>query len=106
MNSLDYKIIGEKIRKRRKTLGITQEQIADYLEVNPSHISNIEAGRAHPSLVALVHIANYLQCSMDVFIEGEYTYTKNEDVQEKILSKLKLSDEKTIEKILKIVEIM
>lgn len=53
MNNLDYRVIGKRIRDRRKALGVTQEQIAEYLDVKPSHISNIETGRAHPSLVII-----------------------------------------------------
>ena len=42
MADLDFKAIGLKIKERRQQLGITQEHIANVLEVNPSHISNIE----------------------------------------------------------------
>ena len=71
MADLDFKEIGLKIKERRKAVGITQEYIANVLEVNPSHISNIENGRANPSLTALVKIANILECSVDYFISGE-----------------------------------
>ena len=74
MTNLDFKAIGLKIKERRQMQGITQEYIANLLDVNPSHISNIECGRANPSLTALVKIANILQCSIDYFISGEYTY--------------------------------
>lgn len=74
MTDLDFKTIGANIRKRRTELHITQEFIANQLDVNPSHISNIECGRANPSLTALVKIANILRCSVDYFIREEYTY--------------------------------
>ena len=60
MADLDFKVIGLKIKQRRQELGITQEYIANALDVNPSHISNIECGRANPSLTALIKIANIL----------------------------------------------
>lgn len=106
MNNLDYKVIGKKIRARRKALDITQEQIAEYLDVNPSHISNIETGRAHPSLVALINIANCLRCSIDVFIDGEYSFNKDLGIEEMIISKLNLSDNDTKEKFFKIINIL
>ena len=71
MKDLDFKAIGLKIKERRQAVGITQEYISNVLEVNPSHISNIECGRANPSLTALVKIANILECSVDYFISGE-----------------------------------
>ena len=60
MTDLDFKAIGLKIRERRQSQGITQEMVANYLDVNPSHISNIECGRANPSLTSLIKIANIL----------------------------------------------
>ena len=39
MTVLDFKTISLKIKKRRQELGITQEHIANALDVNPSHIS-------------------------------------------------------------------
>lgn len=110
MNDLDFKAIGMKIRERRKTLGITQEFIAEQLDVNPSHISNIECGRANPSLTALVKIANLLHCSVDYFIGKEYTYQNNsnqlETLDEQILKKLQYCNNDTKNKILKIIDII
>ena len=71
MSDLNFKVIGQKIKERRQSIGITQESIANYLEVNQSHISNIECGRAIPSLFALIQIANILECSVDYFICDE-----------------------------------
>ena len=115
MNSLNFVIIGKQIRSRRKALGITQEQLSEYLDVNPSHISNIESGRAHPSLTSLVAIANYLKCSIDYFISNEYTFlaventidtTLKSQLDIQIENRIKLCDEKTKEKILKIIDIL
>ena len=41
MNDLDFKAIGLKIKERRKSLGITQESIANALDVNPSNAASI-----------------------------------------------------------------
>lgn len=110
MKDLDFKAIGSKIRERRKALGITQEYIAEQLDVNPSHISNIECGRANPSLTALIKIANTLHCSVDFFIYGEYTYQleseKDDAIEDMILKKLSYCDTETKNKILKIIDIL
>ncbi len=110
MNNLDFKTIGMNIRKRRKSLGITQEFIAEQLDVNPSHISNIECGRANPSLTALIRIANILHCSVDCFISKEYTYQiktqKTETLDDEIMEKLHYCSTDTKNKILKIIDIL
>lgn len=110
MTDLNFKVIGQNIRERRRSLGITQEHIANKLDVNPSHISNIECGRANPSLTALIKIANILHCSVDYFISGEYSFELNDtqemNLDEQILTKLKHCDTNKKEKILKIVDIL
>ncbi len=107
MNELNFKVIGSKIKERRLILGIKQEEIAFALDVNPSHISNIECGRVNPSLTALVRIANVLQCSVDYFINDEYNYdNKEKTVDDEIIEKLKLSDDDKKNKILKIIDII
>lgn len=110
MTDLDFKAIGLKIKERRKELGITQERIANILDVNPSHISNVECGRANPSLTALVKIANILECSVDYFISGEYTYkidkNKEKTLDDKIMDKLKYCDTDKKTKILKMIDLL
>lgn len=110
MKDLDFHRIGNQIRKRRLECVITQEIIANQLDVNPSHISNIENGRANPSLTVLVKIANILECSVDFFIEQEYTYTRDHKprhtIDNEIAKKLRSCDHETKEKILKIIDIL
>lgn len=107
---MDFITIGRKIKSRRKAVGITQETVADILDVNASHICNIECGRAHPSLTVLVKIANILQCSVDCFLNEEYTYkidhTDNHSLDEEIIDKLKLCDTDKKLKISKIIDIL
>jgi len=110
MADLNFKVIGQKIKERRQCLGITQETIATILDVNPSHISNIERGRANPSLTVLVKIANILECSVDYFISGEYTFKLDKDggktLDDKIMDKLKYCSADTKNKVLKMIDIL
>lgn len=110
MTDLDFKAIGLKIKERRQALGITQEHIANALDINPSHVSNIECGRANPSLTALVKIANILECSVDYFISGEYTYKSNKNkektLDDKIMNKLKYCDVDKKNRILKMIDLL
>jgi transcriptional regulator with XRE-family HTH domain len=110
MQDLDFRTIGANIRRRRKELGVTQEFIANGLDVNPSHISNIECGRANPSLTALVKIANLLQCSVDCFISEEYTYridkANESSVDDRIMEKLKYCEVEKKERVLKMIDLL
>lgn len=109
MTDLDFKTIGKKIKQRRISQHITQEYIAGQLDVNPSHISNIECGRAHPSLTALIKIANILKCSVDAFINEEYNYQTDiteETLERTIIRKMNACDIETKQKLLKLFDIL
>lgn len=110
MDTLDFKAIGIKIKERRQALGITQEAIANYLDVNASHVSNIECGRANPSLTALIKISNFLECSVDYFISHEYTYRtdkeKEKTLDDKIMDKLKYCDSEKKHRVLQMIDLL
>jgi DNA-binding XRE family transcriptional regulator len=56
------------IAKIREQRGLTQVQLAELVGVNKFHISNIERGKATPSVKLLIKIANILNVSVDDLI--------------------------------------
>lgn len=53
--------ISEKVQKRRKELGLTQEDVAEQLEVSVQTIQFIENSRRIPSLPMLIRLAKVLK---------------------------------------------
>lgn len=47
---MDYKTLGQNIRRLRVTQGFRQEDLAEKCECSASHIGQIENGRVKPSL--------------------------------------------------------
>ncbi len=62
---IDYHDIGRRIRAARIDKGITQEQLAELIDVGTTHISHIETGNTIPSLKIFVKILNTLDVSAD-----------------------------------------
>lgn len=54
---------GHKIQKRRRELGITQEDLADRVNLSRTHMGHIEQGRRSPSLEVINKIAKALRAS-------------------------------------------
>src|SRR5215470_4411015 len=50
---------GARIRALRDARGLTQEMIADRIEVSPKYVSQLECGQRSPSWETLVAIAHY-----------------------------------------------
>lgn len=67
---LDYRLIGNRIGARRRYLGFGQEQLAQTVGLSKAHISNIETGKATPSLEAIVKLADALETTPDAFLLG------------------------------------
>jgi putative transcriptional regulator len=56
----------------RKERGVTQEELADALEVSRQTISSIENGRYNPSIVLAFKIARFFQTAIEqIFIYDE-----------------------------------
>ena len=62
---INYAAIGARVRRFRKTLYITQAQLGERAQVEPSNISHIERGATKVSLPTLLKIANTLHVSLD-----------------------------------------
>ena len=69
---IDYARLGAKIKKLRQQEGLTQDNLAERIGCNTSHISNIENNYTKPSLNALLAIANSLDTSVDALLSNQY----------------------------------
>ncbi len=66
--SINYEIIGSRIREIRKSKKMTQEKLAELSGVEPSNISHIERAATKLSLPTLVSIANALEVTLDEIV--------------------------------------
>ena len=62
---MDYYKIGQRIRRFRKAQGLSQEQLAEAVDISVPHMSHIETGNTKLSLAVLVNIAEKLHVSSD-----------------------------------------
>lgn len=60
--------VGERLQKARKTLGFTQEYVANKLNINRNKIINIEKGTAKVDLELLNQFSNFYGYSIEYFI--------------------------------------
>ena len=69
MSSMNQKAIGRRIKAAREKKRLTQEQLAEYVDLSPMHVSVIERGVKLPKLETLINIANVLDVSADVLLQ-------------------------------------
>ncbi len=68
--SVNYKAIGSRIKNKRKETGITQENLAEKLNVTVGYVSQIERGITKVSLGTLANISEVLDCDLAYFVSG------------------------------------
>jgi transcriptional regulator with XRE-family HTH domain len=65
---LDYKKIGIRIKHERLKQNISQEKLAEFINMSKEHVSHIECGTTKLSLPALVKICNSLEITPDLLL--------------------------------------
>ena len=79
---MDYYEIGQRIRKIRKAHGLSQEQLAEGVNISTTHMSHIETGNTKLSLMVLVDIARVLEVSTDELLSDGASYTTGTALEE------------------------
>lgn len=68
--NIDYKLIGDRIRTERKRKDITQESLAEKLDVTIGYVSQVERGITKISLDLLGKISSILECDIATLVTG------------------------------------
>ena len=62
---MNYKELGKRVKSARLAEGLTQEQLAEKINLSSGHCAHVERGTTKVSLPALVDIANALNTTPD-----------------------------------------
>lgn len=68
---MDYYAIGQRIRKIRKLKGMSQENLAERVDISVTHMSHIETGNTKLSLEVFAALAEALGARADELLFGE-----------------------------------
>ncbi|QDR82593.1 transcriptional regulator, y4mF family [Sporomusa termitida] len=74
---VDYNAIGQRIKKIRKQKRLTQEKVAESLEVSTVYISQVENGKTKLSLEMLVRLASLLDTEPGYFLTGIFYHSQD-----------------------------
>lgn len=64
-------MMGERIRKIRKSLSIPQKELAYIANISTSNLCDIEKGRSQPSVKSLIQISKALGVSLDELVSTD-----------------------------------
>ena len=70
MTDVEYAQIGSRIAGIRRSNKVTQEALAEMLDVTPKHISHVENSTSYFSLKQFIKFCEIFNCSFDYLIFG------------------------------------
>ena len=79
---MDYYEIGQRIRRARRAHGLSQEELAESVDISVTHMSHIETGNTKLSLPVLVLIAQALEVRTDDLLFGDSQTTRYSSVED------------------------
>ena len=95
-------LLGMRIKELRKARKLSQEQLAEKINIDPKHLSRIEVGNSYPSFDTLEKIANILNVEMKEFFEFKHQ-EGNKELVKNIGEFLKVVDDEKLRLIFKII---
>ena len=103
--ALDYTIIGERLKKARTDKKLTQEKLAEQLDVSIAFLSRIERGNSHISLKRLSEVCDILGVTEGYILNGASSNSANYLSSEfsEILNHVSPEKQKLIYKIAKVI---
>lgn len=102
--NIDYKLIGARIKKARKSKGMTQDVLAEKLDVSIGYVSQVERGITKISLDLLGAISSILECDIAGLITESAT-NSSEYMESELLSEIRKLDGKKKKYILEIIKL-
>ena len=79
---MDYVAVGRRIRAQRKKLSLSQEELAEMVNISTVHMSHIETGYTKLSLPVLVDLACALGVRTDDLIFDKESLAREELLEE------------------------
>lgn len=96
-------LLGARIKEIRKARGLTQEQLAEKIDVEQKHVSRIESGKNYPTIDRLEKMADALNVPLMGFFEFMHLQDDDESAVnlEKMLLDLDRDSRKVAYRIIK-----
>ena len=96
---MDMIAIGSKIKEARERAHLTQEELAEIVDISPTHMSVIERGVKTPKLDTFVRIVKALNLSSDALLQDSVEHA-DESIMAEISVRLGRLSEKDQNRIL------
>ena len=99
---MDYVAVGRRIRAQRKKLSLSQEELAEMVNISTVHMSHIETGRSFPKADLIEKFAEALNVEYTKLFKTEHLQDKG-TLLKQINSLLQKASDEELKNVYKIV---
>lgn len=97
-------LIGKRIKHLRTRLGVTQDRLAEDIQISPKYLSSIERGKENPTLDTLLRLAESLHVELwEIFVPDSELPTE-QALREKISSLLSEANDERLRLIVRLLQ--
>lgn len=75
--ALDYSVIGQRLKNARVAKNLTQEDLAEKIDISVAFLSRVERGTSHINLKRLNQICSLLDVTEGYILNGASSNSKN-----------------------------
>ena len=75
--AIDYSVIGSRIKQARLAKNMTQEDLADKIDISVAFLSRVERGNSHINLERLNQLCDLLDVSEGYLLNGASSSSEN-----------------------------
>lgn len=103
---MDYKILGIKIREERIRLSLTQETLAEDINISVSYMGQIERGERSLSLDTLVKLTKRLGVTVDYLLQESVNADNTKILTAQLTNLLKNRSPKEISMVIDLIRVL
>lgn len=101
----DKKLVGQRIRARRKALDLSREALAEKMERVPKYVADIERGTCGMSIDTLLLLCKALELSPNTLLFGDAVPDEEAPLEQQILSGISECTEEQKESVLQMIRL-
>ena len=96
------KLLGKRIKEIRRNKGLTQEKLAELVDIDITTLSGIESGRHFPSLITLEKIAKILDTALVTLFNYNH-HLPTAEMKKEIIDNINLLSDEDVKLIYKLI---
>ena len=80
-----FRLLGQRVRERRKALGISQEMLAEYASIHPTYVSRVEGG-TNASMSVFRRIADALKMPLAQLVDVNQQRVEKDELMRAVVA--------------------